>query len=107
MSRYVSPQIVCRARSANLGIRSYTGNQFPEKYKGAIFNARHRSWNATTPRGAQVNVTWLDGEGNATETAPFATGWLNENRIYLGRPVDVQQYVDGSILVSDDKAGVV
>jgi len=26
---------------------------------------------------------------------------------YLGRPVDVQQYFDGSILVSDDKAGVV
>ena len=26
---------------------------------------------------------------------------------YLGRPVDVQQYFDGSILVSDDKAGIV
>lgn len=26
---------------------------------------------------------------------------------YQGRPVDVQQYVDGSLLVSDDKAGVV
>ena len=26
---------------------------------------------------------------------------------YLGRPVDVQTYVDGSILVSDDKAGVI
>jgi glucose/arabinose dehydrogenase len=107
MSRYVGPQIEYRAHSANLGMMFYTGNQFPEKYKGAIFNAQHGSWNATTPRGAQVNVTWLDEEGNATKTEPFATGWLNENGIYLGRPVDVQQYVDGSILVSDDKAGVV
>jgi glucose/arabinose dehydrogenase len=106
-SRYVSPQIEYRAHSANLGMTFYTGNQFPEKYKGAIFNAQHGSWNATTPRGAQVNVTYLDEEGNATKTEPFATGWLNENGIYLGRPVDVQQYVDGSILVSDDKAGVV
>ena len=32
---------------------------------------------------------------------------MTEIGTYLGRPVDVQQYVDGSILVSDDKAGVV
>ncbi len=107
MSRYVGPQIEYRAHSANLGMMFYSGNQFPDKYKGAIFNAQHGSWNATTPRGAQVNVTYLDEEGNAIKTEPFATGWLNENGIYLGRPVDVEQYVDGSILVSDDKAGVV
>ena len=107
MSRYVGPQIEYRAHSANLGMMFYNGNQFPDKYQGAIFNAQHGSWNATTPRGAQVNVTYLDEEGNAIKTEPFATGWLNENGIYLGRPVDVQQYVDGSILVSDDKAGVV
>ena len=52
-------------------------------------------------------VTFLDAEGNATEMAPFAEGWLQENGVYSGRPVDVQQYVDGSILVSDDKAGAV
>ena len=107
MSRYVGPQIEYRAHSANLGMMFYSGNQFPAKYQGAIFNAQHGSWNATTPRGAQVNVTYLDEEGNAIKTEPFATGWLNENGIYLGRPVDVEQYVDGSILVSDDKAGVV
>jgi glucose/arabinose dehydrogenase len=107
MSRYVGPQIEYRAHSANLGMMFYSGNQFPDKYQGAIFNAQHGSWNATTPRGAQVNVTYLDEEGNAIKTEPFATGWLNENGIYLGRPVDVEQYVDGSILVSDDKAGVV
>ncbi len=49
-------------------------------------------------------VTFLDGEGNAASTEPFAEGWMNENGVYLGRPIDVQQYVDGSILVSDDKA---
>ena len=32
---------------------------------------------------------------------------MTEDGVYLGRPVDVQQYVDGSILVSDDKAGVI
>ncbi len=52
-------------------------------------------------------VTYLDDKGNAVKTEPFADGWMTDAGVYLGRPVDVQQYVDGSILVSDDKAGVV
>ena len=80
---------------------------FPEEYKGAIFSAQHGSWNAVNPRGARVMVTFLDEEGNAREMVPFAEGWLRDNGVYSGRPVDVQQYVDGSILVSDDKVGAV
>lgn len=52
-------------------------------------------------------VTYLDDEGNAASTEPFAEGWLTDDGYYLGRPVDVKQYIDGSILVSDDKAGAV
>ena len=36
---------------------------------------------------------------------PFAEGWIDDNGEYLGRPVDVAQFRDGSILVSDDLAG--
>ena len=85
----------------------YTGNMFPAKYKNAIFYAQHGSWNAVKPRGARVMVTFLDSAGNAAKTEVFADGWMTDIGTYLGRPVDVQQYVDGSILVSDDKAGVV
>ena len=106
-SRYVAPQVETIAHAADLGMMFYTGNMFPAKYKNAIFSAQHGSWNAVVPRGARVMVTFLDDEGNATKTEPFAEGWLNEDGYYLGRPVDVQQYVDGSILVSDDKAGAI
>lgn len=106
-SRYVKPQVEMVAHAADLGMMFYTGNQFPKKYKNAIFSAQHGSWNAVKPRGARVMVTYLDGKGNAKMTEPFAEGWLNENGVYLGRPVDVQQYVDGSLLVSDDKAGAI
>jgi glucose/arabinose dehydrogenase len=51
-------------------------------------------------------VTFIDGEGNAT-MEPFAEGWIDENGEYLGRPVDVAQLRDGSILVSDDLAGAI
>jgi glucose/arabinose dehydrogenase len=36
----------------------------------------------------------------------FAEGWLG-NTAAWGRPVDVQQLPDGSMLVSDDKAGAI
>jgi len=105
--KYCKPQVDMIAHAADLGMMFYTGTMFPKKYRNAIFSAQHGSWNAVKPRGARVMVTYLDSEGNAMKTEPFAEGWMTEMGTYLGRPVDVQQYVDGSLLVSDDKAGVV
>lgn len=106
-AKYVPPQVETIAHAADLGMMFYTGKMFPKKYHNAIFSAQHGSWNAVVPRGPRIMVTYLDEEGNAAKTEPFAEGWMNENGVYLGRPVDVQQYVDGSILVSDDKAGAI
>ena len=92
------------AHAADLGMMFYTGNMFPAQYKNAIFSAQHGSWNRTEPVGARVMVSFIDEEGNVT-TQPFAEGWLDENGEYLGRPMDVAQLRDGSILVSDDLAG--
>ena len=104
---YCKPQVETIAHAADLGMMFYTGSMFPAKYKNAIFSAQHGSWNAVKPRGARVMVTFLDGKGDAEKTEVFADGWMTEMGTYLGRPVDVQQYFDGSILVSDDKAGVI
>ena len=104
---YCKPQIETIAHAADLGMMFYTGKMFPKKYHNAIFSAQHGSWNAIKPRGARVMVTYLDSKGNATKMEPFAEGWMTEMGTYLGRPVDVQQYFDGSLLVSDDKAGVI
>ncbi len=51
-------------------------------------------------------VTTIDDDGKAT-AEPFAEGWIDENGEYLGRPVDIAQLRDGSILVSDDLAGAI
>ena len=106
-AKYVKPEVDMIAHAADLGMMFYTGSAFPAKYHNAIFSAQHGSWNAVKPRGARVMVTYLDAKGHAKKTEPFAEGWMNENGVYLGRPVDVRQYVDGSILVSDDKAGAI
>ncbi len=102
----VFPVVETVAHAADLGMRFYTGDMFPEEYQNAIFSAQHGSWNRTTPVGARVMVTTIDDEGNAT-TEPFAEGWLDENGEYLGRPVDVAQLRDGSLLVSDDLVGAI
>ena len=102
----VMPAVETVAHAADLGMMFYTGNMFPAEYKNAIFSAQHGSWNRTTPVGARVMVTMIDEEGNAT-IEPFAEGWIDENGEYLGRPVDVAQLRDGSILVSDDLAGAI
>lgn len=103
----VFPAVEMDPHAADLGMTFYTGAMFPEAYEGAIFSAQHGSWNRTVPVGARVMVTRIAEDGTA-KSEPFAEGWLNaETGEYLGRPVDVAQLRDGSLLVSDDLAGAV
>lgn len=103
----VMPAVETVAHAADLGMMFYTGRMFPDHYKNAIFSAQHGSWNRTEPVGARVMVTHIGEDGKA-EMKPFAEGWLDaETGEYLGRPVDVAQLRDGSLLVSDDLAGAV
>ena len=101
----VMPVVEMDAHAADLGMTFYSGRMFPEKYRGGIFSAQHGSWNRTTPIGARVMFTSVNEDGSVGETMPFAEGWIDENGEYLGRPVDVAQLRDGSILVSDDLVG--
>ncbi len=101
----VFPEIEMVAHAADLGMIFYTGAQFPKEYRGGIFSAQHGSWNRTVPIGARVMFTSLKPDGTADKTAPFAEGWREPDGSYWGRPVDVAELPDGSLLVSDDKNG--
>lgn len=101
----VYPEVEMDAHAADLGMSFYTGKSFPAKYRGGIFSAQHGSWNRTDPVGARIMFTSLKADGSADKTEVFASGWLTSDGEYLGRPVDVEQLRDGSLLVSDDLAG--
>jgi len=103
---YTKPVALLGPHSAPLGMRFYTGNMFPAKYRGAIFIARHGPWNRTKKYAADVVVAYPDGKGGISKIEPFLTG-LVENNEFLGRPVDVLVMKDGSLLVSDDHNGAV
>ncbi|MFQ5887641.1 MAG: PQQ-dependent sugar dehydrogenase [Candidatus Hydrothermarchaeales archaeon] len=93
-----------QAHSAPLGLRYYTGDQFPEEYKNNLFVAYHGSWNRKIPTGYKiVRIRFKDDEPIIED---FATGWLVEEKKW-GRPVDVIVAPDGGLFVSDDYAGAV
>jgi len=90
---------------ASLGMRFYSGAQFPAAYRNRIFIAEHGSWNRSKKIGYRVTIVTLDGD-KAVRYEPFAEGWLQGERAW-GRPADVLVAPDGSLLVSDDYAGAV
>ncbi len=105
---YVAPAAKLGAHTAPLGMRFYTGNQFPEKYQKNIFIAKHGSWNRSKKIGYQVTNVILDENQKVVKEEVFAEGWLNhESQDVWGRPVDVLQLPDGSLLVSDDMANCI
>ncbi|MFL6791729.1 MAG: PQQ-dependent sugar dehydrogenase [Bradyrhizobium sp.] len=105
-SEFTPPVGLMGPHSASLGMRFYTGSMFPKAYKNAIFVARHGSWNRSKKVGGDVIVVKLNKDGTVKSMEPFLTGFL-ENNSYIGRPVDVMQMKDGSLLVSDDYNGAV
>lgn len=102
---YMPPAIELGPHVAALGMRFYRGDMFPGEYRGDVLIAEHGSWNRDEPIGYRVMRVKIDGK-KATAYEPFATGWLVGDRAW-GRPVDVQELPDGSVLVSDDRSGAI
>lgn len=90
---------------APLGLAFYTGAQFPKRYQGQVFIAEHGSWNRSSKIGYRVSLVTLR-DGRAVSYEPFAEGWLSGERAW-GRPAYVLVMPDGSLLVSDDHAGLI
>jgi glucose/arabinose dehydrogenase len=79
---------------------------FPAAYKNTALIARRGSWNRDQKFGYDVVQATING-GKATIT-PFMTGFLDAKaNTFWGRPVDVLQMPDGSLLVSDEQNGAI
>ncbi len=105
-SAFAQPAQRHGAHVASLGMRYYTGTQFPLQYRNQIFIAEHGSWNRSSKVGYRVILVRLDANRRPVSYGPFAEGWLEGQRAF-GRPADVAVAPDGSLLISDDTAGAV
>lgn len=100
-----APAIALGPHVAALGIRFYSGSMFPPQYRERVFIAEHGSWNRSEPIGYRITTVEVHGD-NAQNYQVFADGWLQDRHPW-GRPVDLETLPDGSLLVSDDYAGVI
>jgi glucose/arabinose dehydrogenase len=105
-SEFVPPVALLGPHAAALGMRFYTGTMFPAQYRDQIFVARHGSWNKTNKFGGDIALVKLNKDGSVKSVEPFITGFLQNNN-YVGRPVDIMNMPDGSMLISDDWNGAV
>jgi glucose/arabinose dehydrogenase len=104
------PVLKLGAHVASIGFTFYTGDMFPARYKNAAIIAEHGSWNRSTPSGYRVMAAFTEGR-RVTGYEPLVDGFLpgagapggrGAGAAANGRPADVLQMPDGSILISDD-----
>jgi glucose/arabinose dehydrogenase len=102
---FAPPAIKLGPHVAPLGMKFYTGAQYPSRYQNQIFIAEHGSWNRSIPVGYRISMVILEGN-SPVKYEVFAQGWLRGDKAW-GRPVDILVMPDGALLVSDDRAGVI
>lgn len=101
----IAPAGEVPAHSAALGLEFIQSSQFPEDWQGDLLVAFHGSWNRSVPTGYKVVKLDVENDKVVNQT-DFMSGFL-QNGQALGRPVDVTFDKNGSLYVSDDKAGTV
>jgi glucose/arabinose dehydrogenase len=103
----IRPAALLGPHAAALGMRFYTGSMFPASYKNQAFIARRGSWNRDQKTGYDVLAARVASNGKVS-LQPFLTGFLDDKaNTFWGRPVDVQQMADGSLLVADEQNGAI
>jgi glucose/arabinose dehydrogenase len=107
-SEFAKPALKLGTHIAPLGVKFYTGQMFPAEYQNTMFIAMHGSWNRQPKQGYNIMHVTFDANGSP-KTEPFLTGFLQDERAdppMWGRPVDLLQMKDGSLLFSDDYNGI-
>lgn len=103
---FSAPAWKFKAHIAPLGMRFYRGSAYPVEFNNQLFVAEHGSWNRSEPQGYRVALIKFKDDKPVSEQV-FIDGWLSKNGEVLGRPVDILEMPDGSLLISDDMLGVI
>jgi len=110
-AQFTKPAVVLGPHVAALGMTFYTGKTFPAAYQNNIFIAEHGSWNSSKKVGYRLMIVEEKTNSSGRKTLsyrPFVTGFVDAaGKNNWGRPVDVKTYIDGSLLLSDDNAGMI
>ena len=106
-AKVIVPDVLIQAHSASLDLTFYDGNQFPERYRNAIFAGLHGSWNREKRTGYKVIMVPVQNGAATGEYEDFLTGFVTPDGNVWGRPVGVTVASDGALLVSDDASNII
>ncbi|WP_439631270.1 PQQ-dependent sugar dehydrogenase [Gemmata sp.] len=102
VAKAVAPDVPVGSHTASLGLCFYTGEAFPEKYRGGAFVGQRGSWNRSKFAGYRVAFVPFSNGKPTGGPEDFLTGFIaNDDEVY-GRPVCVCVAPDGAMLVTDD-----
>jgi glucose/arabinose dehydrogenase len=106
VARTKTPDILFQAHSATLGMKFYTGKQFPDRYRNGAFAAFHGSEERDVATGYSIVFKPFNSVTNRPMGyyEDFVTGFLtstNETKTF-GRPVELLVLTDGSLIFTDD-----
>lgn len=99
-AKTVPPEWCTGAHWAPNAMCFYTGTQF-RSAAGSAFVAYHGSWNRSEKGGYCVTLVLFE-DGHPYGEQPYVR-FLSSQGDVLGRPVDIVQAPDGSLLISDDQ----
>lgn len=100
-----SPVFNLPAHVAPLGLAFIDSNLFSPSEQGDLLVAYHGSWNRSEPVGYKIVKLTVFADSVA-QAEDFITGWLTDGEV-LGRPVDLVFDEEGTLYISDDKAGLI
>ena len=109
VARAIPPSVLIESHAAPITLAFYDGAMFPERYRGGAFVALHGSWNRSLRSGYKViHIPFRNGQP-AGGYDDFVVGWAPdpERDSVWGRPAGLLVLRDGSLLISDDGAGVI
>lgn len=102
------PDVPYQSHSASLSLIFYTASSgpsaFPKQYVGQGFAVFHGSWNRSLRTGHKIVRVRLRHGVPTGEYDDFLVGFIADNGDAWGRPVDLVELADGSLLLSDDGA---
>jgi glucose/arabinose dehydrogenase len=104
-SNITPPTIGIQAHSAPLGLAFLSGKGIPADLNGDLVVAQHGSWNRQPPAAPKLLLIDFK-DGDPVGAHDFVTGWQDAGGQRWGRPAGVVVAPDGSLIVSDDTAGL-
>ncbi len=96
------PAFNFEAHISPLSVR-FLRHQKPADMQNTALVAQHGSWNRSTKNGYRIVSLHFNKDGTISRKM-FLTGFLQGKKV-IGRPVDIFERADGSLLISDDYAG--